>query len=43
MESKLGTPKENRTALKLKKNALNALNEDNPMLQTFFDEVNADW
>ena len=43
LESKLDTPKENRTALKRKKNALDEKNEDNPTLQTFFAEVNADW
>ena len=43
LESKLGTPKENMTALKRKKNALDEKNEDNATLQTFFAEVNADW
>jgi hypothetical protein len=43
LESKLGTPKENRTALKRRKNALDEKNEDNATLQTFFAEVNADW
>ena len=43
LESKLGTPKENRTALKRRKNALDEKNEDNPILQTFLAEVNADW
>jgi len=43
LESKLSAPKENRTALKRRKNALDEKNEDNPTLQTFVAEVNADW
>lgn len=43
LKSKLGTPKENRTALRRRENALNEKNEDNATLQTFFAEVNADW
>ena len=43
MESKLGTPKENSTALRRRKNALDGKNEDNTTLQTFFAGVNADW
>ncbi|KAF8656942.1 hypothetical protein AX16_002329 [Volvariella volvacea WC 439] len=41
LEAKLGTPKENRTALRHMKNALEEKNEDNTTLQTFFAEVNA--
>ncbi|KDR76885.1 hypothetical protein GALMADRAFT_225056 [Galerina marginata CBS 339.88] len=43
LESKLGTPKENKTALRRNKNALYEKNEDNTTLQPFFAEVNADW
>ena len=42
-ESKLGTPKENKMALRRRKNALNEKKEDNAALQTFFAEANADW
>ena len=43
LESKLGTPKENSTALRRRKNALDEKNEDNTTLQTFFAGVNVDW
>jgi hypothetical protein len=43
LESKLGTPKENRTALKHKKNALDEKNEDVTILQIFFAQVKSDW
>lgn len=43
MESKSGTGKENKRALKHKKDALNDKNENNTTLQTFFAEVNAEW
>jgi len=43
LESKLGTPKENSTALRRTKNALDEKEEDNATLQTFFTQVNADW
>jgi hypothetical protein len=43
LESKLGMPKENQTALRRRKSALNLKYEDNATLQNFFAEVNADW
>jgi hypothetical protein len=43
LESKSGTGKENKMALKHKKDALNDKNENNTTLQTFFAEVNAEW
>ena len=43
LRSELGMPKENRTALKRKENALDKKNEDNTTFQTFFTKVVANW
>ena len=43
LESKLGTAKEDKTALRRTKNALENQDEDNATLQTFLTKVNVDW
>ncbi|KAJ3784852.1 hypothetical protein GGU10DRAFT_399924 [Lentinula aff. detonsa] len=43
LELKLGTPKEDRLALKRNKNVLKDMDEDNANLKTLLTQVNSDW
>jgi len=43
LESKVGTAEEDSRALRLTKSELEQRHEDNGLLETFFDQVNADW